>query len=74
MNIEVIIKIDVAIRSGGSTIDAISRRAGVGNRMVFNYLKYMRTSLGAPIVYDRSSGVYQYAVAGEFKFYWENSE
>jgi predicted DNA-binding transcriptional regulator YafY len=75
MNIEIIIKIDDAIRSGnGSTIESLSRRAGIGKRMVFNYLKYMRMNLRAPIEFDRGNGLYRYARPGEFKFYWENNE
>ncbi|HXD77618.1 MAG TPA: HTH domain-containing protein [Puia sp.] len=44
----------------------LSRKIGVSERCVFDYLKLMK-QMGAPISYSRSKGSYFYYEAGKFK-------
>lgn len=70
MDIRIIIRIDVQIRSQVATISSLSQMLEVSERTVYYYLKYMKEDLQAPIEYNASKGTYRYLEDGGFRFLW----
>jgi predicted DNA-binding transcriptional regulator YafY len=71
MNIEKLESLHNLIVSGRArNTKAIARSLNVSDRMVYNYLNYMRNELNAPLVFDKNSGGYRYTEQGELSFKW----
>ncbi len=52
----------------------IARVLNVSERMVFNYMNYLRDELNAPLVYDRNVGYYRYTEDGGLSFKWNTKD
>lgn len=69
MDIRKIIRIHVLIleeRSGNAK--DLSKRLGVSERSIYNYISFMKEELNAPIIYDGLKESYCYEIPCQFNF------
>ncbi|MEX1001908.1 MAG: HTH domain-containing protein [Crocinitomicaceae bacterium] len=75
MDIRKVIHIDNLIKKGASgSPEELSRKIGITKRSVYNYIKFMKEELGAPIKYSTIQMSYVYEEKGEFNFQWKDGE
>ena len=48
-------------------------KVNVSERTLYEYLRYMKDELDAPIKYSRSQNTYYYAEQGSFSFKWRSN-
>jgi predicted transcriptional regulator len=71
MNIEKVKHIDRLIRIKAGNAKDIGDRLAITERAVYKYIKYMRTELNAPIVFDSTRKSYLYSEEGRLDFMWQ---
>lgn len=72
MNINKILRIDQLIENQSTgTPDELARKVELSERAVYNYLKFMKEELNAPIVYSKAGGTYKYNSHGRFYLKWK---
>jgi len=71
MNIEKVKHIDRLIRIKAGNAKDIGVRLSITERAVYKYIKYMRTELKAPIVFDSIRKSYLYSDEGRLDFNWQ---
>lgn len=71
MNIEKVKHIDHLIRIKAGNGKDIGVRLALTERAVYKYIKYMRTDLKAPIVFDSIRKSYLYCEEGRLDFNWQ---
>ena len=73
MDIKIIIKIDDLIKRGATgSPSRLGELLGLSERTTYNYLKFMKEELQAPIKFSKQRGAYAYIQQGGFNFKWEN--
>lgn len=71
MDIRTIIKInELIVRRATGNPKQLGLKLNLSERAVYNYLKFMKEELNAPIVYSKARGSYQYEEFGGFMFRW----
>jgi hypothetical protein len=71
MNIEKVKHIDRLIRIKAGNAKDIGVKLSITERAVYKYIKYMRTELKAPIVFDNTRKSYLYGEEGRLDFNWQ---
>jgi predicted transcriptional regulator len=71
MNIEKVKHIDRLIRIKAGNAKDIGVKLSITERAVYKYIKYMRTELKAPIVFDSIRKSYLYSEEGRLEFNWQ---
>jgi predicted transcriptional regulator len=71
MNLEIIERIDRLIRLKVGNANDIASKLEITERSIYNYIKYMKTELEAPIAYDSSNKTYLYSERGRLDFKWK---
>jgi transcriptional antiterminator len=73
MNINIIIKIDELIKRETTSSPAVmANKLNLSERTVFNYIKFMKHELNAPIAFSRTLNSYRYKELGGFRFKWND--
>jgi hypothetical protein len=73
LNIKVIIQIDALIQRGATgSPSELSGKLNLTERTVYNYIKFMKEELNAPILFSRGMNSYKYIEIGGFGFKWCN--
>ncbi len=73
MDINKIILIDSCIKKRATgKPEQLAEKLGMTKRSVFNYIKFMREELNAPIEFNKYKESYTYSDSGEFNFKWKN--
>ena len=57
-------------RTGSAKVAA--ERIGISERMVFNYVRILKTQLNAPINYNRSKQTYSFNENGKLIWKWDS--
>jgi transcriptional antiterminator len=71
MDIRIIIKIDdLIVREASASPEIIAQKLNISERTVYNYIKFMKDDLEAPIVFSRINNTYKYNKPGRFQFKW----
>ncbi len=71
MNIEKLQHIDHLIKIKAGNAKDLSIKLSITERAVYNYIRYMRTELKAPIEFDFNRKSYLYNEEGKLNFYWQ---
>lgn len=71
MNLETVERIDRLIRLKAGNAEYIGLKLCLTERSIYKYIKYMRTELEAPIVYDSQNKTYLYSENGRLDFKWK---
>lgn len=71
MNIDKVKHIDRLIRIKAGNAKDIAVKLSITERAVYKYIKYMRTELNAPIVFDSIRKSYLYSEEGRLEFNWQ---
>ena len=71
MDLNKIERMDLLIRTNATGAPkAFAKSLSISTRTLYNYIRYMRNNLGAPIVYSHSRQSYIYLEPGEVKVGW----
>jgi hypothetical protein len=73
LNINIVIQIDALIQRGATGSPAqLAKKMNLTERTVYNYIKFMKEELNAPILFSRGMNSYKYMETGGFGFKWNN--
>jgi len=72
VDIRTLMRIDNLIRKEATgSPSSLGKRLGLSERAAYNYLKFMKEELNAPIEFSKVKGSYRYASKGQFNFKWK---